>query len=116
MVTRTLAPTGKGFVVSMKHPPGPRSVVRVENLAPELSSTTSADAVNMWRSSQRLSSSLAPTDFTLWAVWGTFFALSIIDGLTPVDPRFAGGSLRLMPKRLQQFSRAILIETSRIGS
>src|ERR1700734_2217637 len=56
-MTRTCEPIGKGTVVSTKHPPGPRSVVRVENRAADFSSITSAPAVNMWRSATRRSAS-----------------------------------------------------------
>src|ERR1700733_5696281 len=56
-MTRTCEPIGKGTVVSTKHPPGPRSVVRVENRAPYFNSITSAPAVNMWRSAIRRSAS-----------------------------------------------------------
>src|SRR5580700_1574629 len=61
MVTRTLEPVGKGQTVSTKQPPGPRSVVRVEKRAPDLSSTTSAAAVNMCRAVPRRSVSSTST-------------------------------------------------------
>src|SRR5579872_946730 len=55
MVMRTLAPASKGTKVSTKQPPGPRSVVRVENIEPEPSSTTSAAAMKGWRFAPRRS-------------------------------------------------------------
>src|SRR5271165_1179018 len=73
---RTLDPTANGFVVSTKHPPGPRSVVRVEKRAPDPSSTTSADAVNIWRPVVRRSASFSVVVASLAPRYDSFFQLS----------------------------------------
>src|SRR5271154_983998 len=89
MVTWTFAPTGKGTMVSTKQPPGPRSVVRVENLAPEPSSTTSAEAVITCRSLLRRSASPVPTDFPpdgFFCPW----SYMIVGSCLPVFTSFSG--------------------------
>src|ERR1700683_152474 len=74
-------------MVSTKHPPGPRSVVRVENFAPEASSMTSAEAVIACRSFPRRSASPVADLLTdlcglpSYIIWRPAFPTSLRDQL-----------------------------------
>src|SRR5579864_2646141 len=87
---RTRDPTANGFVVSTKQPPGPRSVVRVEKRAPDPSSTTSADAVNIWRPEVRRSDSFNVVVGSLTPRYVCLFQLSGMLAC-PLSPFFCHG-------------------------